>query len=70
METLISTAAAGHPVQLEDEAQVADCLKCTGERATYRLWQALEGNCVNEHWSIQCPDCGFEDDDRKPKGRR
>ena len=69
METLSSTTATGHPVQLVDETLVADCIKCPGGQAAYRLWQAMEDNSVNEHWSIQCPDCGFEDDDMKPRSK-
>lgn len=69
MKTLTSTTATGHAVQVVDETLVADCIKCPGERATYRLWQAMEGDSVNEHWSVHCPDCGFEDDDMKPRSK-
>lgn len=51
---------------LTDESSVADCIKCSGERAVYRLWQSSEAGCISEHWSIRCPDCGFMDDDAKP----
>ncbi|WP_057262675.1 hypothetical protein [Duganella sp. Root1480D1] len=54
---------------LANETYLADCLKCNGEHAQYRFWQSPNGACLNDHWSIQCPDCGFRDSDTAPADR-
>jgi hypothetical protein len=66
MEDLEWKPGQGPSSLLTDESSVADCVKCSGERAVYRLWQSSEGGCTSEHWSIRCPDCGFMDDDATP----
>ena len=60
----------GQPDLLTDESSVADCVRCSSERAVYRLWQSQENGCIREHWSIHCPDCGFADEDTKPSEAR
>lgn len=69
MENQLTNTEPGQATPLVDETHVADCLKCDNARATYRLWEAMERGHIVEHWSIECPDCGFVDDDAKPAGR-
>ena len=55
---------------MANETYLADCLKCHSEHAQYRFWQSPNGACPDDHWSIQCPDCGFRDSDTAPANRR
>ena len=60
----LQMASSAEPTQAPaNETYLADCLKCTSELAQYRFWHSQSGGCLNEHWSIQCPDCGFRDSD-------
>ena len=57
-------ALSTQPAQaLANETYLADCLKCGSERAQYRFWQSPNSALLDDHWSIQCPDCGFRDSD-------
>ncbi|GJI98156.1 hypothetical protein RugamoR57_48740 [Duganella caerulea] len=53
---------------MANETYIADCIRCSCEQAVYRLWQSLQCGSLFEHWSIQCPECGFKDEDDKPLG--
>ncbi|WP_444847571.1 hypothetical protein [Duganella caerulea] len=61
-----STPASAAP--MANETYIADCIRCSCEQAVYRLWQSLQCGSLFEHWSIQCPECGFKDEDDKPLG--
>ena len=50
------------PVPME-EPYVADCIRCSSERAEYRYWETVGDDGVNEHWSVHCPECGYDDSD-------
>lgn len=50
-------------MELDDDTMVDDCEECGGLNCRYRFWQTLDGGCINTHWSIRCPDCGFSDSD-------
>lgn len=63
MNILESTTASDTPQVLARETDVADCIRCSGERAEYEYWQTMREDGLNEHWSIHCPDCGFKDTD-------
>lgn len=63
MNTLESTTVSDTAPRLATESNIADCMRCSSERAVYEYWQTKRENGLNEHWSIHCPDCGFKDTD-------
>jgi hypothetical protein len=63
MNELEMTSSTEQAQTLANETYLADCLKCNGEHAQYRFWQTPNSDCSSDHWSIQCPDCGFSDSD-------
>jgi DNA-directed RNA polymerase subunit RPC12/RpoP len=63
MNTLESMAGRDTAALVTKESDVADCIRCSGERAVYEYWQTADDGQLNEHWSIHCPDCGFKDTD-------
>ncbi|WP_147954085.1 hypothetical protein [Massilia sp. YMA4] len=38
---------------------ISDCMKCPSERAQYDQWLTRENGQLMEHWSVNCPDCGY-----------
>lgn len=66
MNDIVMTSSTEPTPPLANETYLADCLQCDSEQAQYRFWQSHNGGCLNEHWSIQCPDCGFIDSDTAP----
>lgn len=66
MNALEMTLSTEQAQALANETYIADCLKCNSEQAQYRFWQSPNGGCPNDHWSIQCPNCGFKDSDTAP----
>jgi len=66
MKELVMTSSTKRAQALVNETYLADCLKCNSEHALYRFWQSPNGGCPSDHWSIQCPNCGFRDSDTAP----
>lgn len=63
MNTTESAAHCDAAALPATETEIADCIRCSSERAVYVYWQTAGNTGPEEHWSIHCPDCGFQDAD-------
>ena len=46
-------------MELDNERFEAECPACLHERARYHSWESAESGTINQHWSIDCPACGY-----------
>lgn len=60
----MSTVVFGNGVEpggmeLDDERYPGECPGCGHEWARYRYWENADSGSINQHWSIDCPACGY-----------
>lgn len=48
---------------LDDRGYNDERPHCKGDKAVFRSWETNDGGCINLHWSVRCPDCGYTDCD-------
>ncbi|GJI98155.1 hypothetical protein RugamoR57_48730 [Duganella caerulea] len=63
MTTVYGPGVEPGGMELDNETLIDACKECGGPICQYRFWETLDGGCINRHWSVYCPDCGFEDSD-------